>query len=122
MNVFNGEHNTAGWALRGLTRTAAAEWARFGIHSNLLEIAPDTEEFQKYRMQNPKVIDALLGQVALGRRGDVVEDIGAAAVFAACDESNWINGQVFYADGGQHIAVPAFIPAVQMGFSYAENS
>ena len=110
MNLCIGDYNAATWGLRGLTRTAAAEWAEHGVIVNMLEATTQTAEFDAYRAGSPDIVDALLDQVALGRRGDPVEDIGAAAVFLSCDESNIIIGQVVYADGGQHIAAPAFNP------------
>lgn len=116
MNVYHAEYSMAAWALRGLTRTLAAEWAKFNIIVNLLEVAANTPDFASYRDAAPALVDALVDQVALGRRGDPEEDIGAAAVFLACDEVDAITGQVIYADGGQHLAAPAFIPAAQLGF------
>jgi NAD(P)-dependent dehydrogenase (short-subunit alcohol dehydrogenase family) len=116
MNVFNGEYNMAAWALRGLTRTTAAECARYHIAVNYLDVAVDSVAFRTFRAEQPDAVDALVGQVALGRRGDPVRDIGAAAVFLAGNSVNWMTGQVVHADGGQHMAAPAFIPAVHQGF------
>jgi NAD(P)-dependent dehydrogenase (short-subunit alcohol dehydrogenase family) len=116
MNVYIGEYNAAAWALRGLTRTAAAEWAKLGIVANVLEATTMGTEFAAYRSTNPEVVDALLCQLALGRRGDPVTDVGAAAAFLACDECALMFGQVIYADGGQHMAAPVFHPSTHLDF------
>ncbi len=44
----------------------------------------------------------ILKRFPLGRTG-TVEDIGAAATYLACDESDWMTGQYLVVDGG-HIA------------------
>ena len=104
-------YSAAAWALVGLTRTAALDWGRWQIATNLLVPFAETPELQNAREQRPKVIDLLVGQTPLKRAGDPEEDIGGAAAFLACDESNFVNGQVIYADGGQHVAAPVLNPA-----------
>jgi 3-oxoacyl-[acyl-carrier protein] reductase len=104
-------YNTAAWALVGLTRSAALDWGRWQIATNLLLPFAETPELAAARAQRPRVLDLLVGQLPLRRAGDPIEDIGAAAVFLACDESNFINGQVIHADGGLHIAGPPLNPA-----------
>jgi NAD(P)-dependent dehydrogenase (short-subunit alcohol dehydrogenase family) len=115
MNQQNGEYNTAAWALRGMTRTAAAEWAKHRIAVNVLEHAADTADFRAFQSRNPGIVNALLAQVPMRRRGDLESDIGAAAVMLACDECNQMTGQVLYADGGQHLAASAFNLAIDTG-------
>ena len=104
-------YNAAAWALVGLTRTAAVDWGRWQIATNLLVPFAETPELARARERRAKVIDLLVGQTPLKRAGDPEEDIGAAAAFLACDESNFVNGQVIYADGGQHVAAPVLNPA-----------
>ena len=107
MNWWAADHAAAAWALRSLTRSAASEWSADGIRVNMLEAAADTSEFRAFREASPETVDALLAQVAMRRRGNLVEDIGGAATFLACDEANFINGHIVYADGGQHLSVAA---------------
>lgn len=106
-----GPYNAAAWALVGLTRTAAVDWGRWQIATNLLVPFAETPELERARERRAKVIDLLVGQTPLKRAGDPEEDIGGAAAFLACDESNFVNGQVIYADGGQHVAAPVLNPA-----------
>ncbi|HVY86769.1 MAG TPA: SDR family oxidoreductase [Caulobacterales bacterium] len=106
-----GPYNTASFALIGLMRTAAVEWGRWGVTTNLLLPFADTAELRAARATRPKIIDLFVGQTALQRAGDPVEDIGGAALFLASEDAAFVNGQVVYADGGQHIAAPVLNPA-----------
>lgn len=103
-------YNAAAWALVGLTRSAALDWGRWQIATNLLLPFADTPELRAAQDRRPRVIDLMMGQIPLGRAGDPVDDIGAAAAFLACDEAAFVNGQIIYADGGQHVAGPVLNP------------
>jgi NAD(P)-dependent dehydrogenase (short-subunit alcohol dehydrogenase family) len=111
INGEMGAYNAAAWALWGLTRTAAVEWGQYQITSNLLMPFADTAELRAAQQHRPELMELLLGQVPLRRAGDPVQDIGGAAVFLAADEAAFVNGEILYADGGQHIAGPVLNPA-----------
>ena len=104
-------YNAAAWSLVGLTRTAAVDWGRYQIATNLLLPLADTEELRRCHARRPHVIDLMINQLPLGRAGDPVEDIGAAALFLAGDTCNFVNGEVIHGDGGQHVAGPVLNPA-----------
>lgn len=104
-------YNAAAWSLVGLTRTAALDWGRYQIASNLLLPLADTPELRRCHERRPGVIDLMIGQLPLARLGDPVEDIGAAALFLAGDACAFVNGEVIHADGGQHVAGPVLNPA-----------
>jgi NAD(P)-dependent dehydrogenase (short-subunit alcohol dehydrogenase family) len=112
-----GAYNAAAWALWGLTRSAAVEWGQYQITSNLLMPFADTPELRAAQHHRPELMELLLGQVPLRRAGDPVQDIGGAAVFLAGDEASFINGEILYADGGQHVAGPVLNPAKFPTFS-----
>lgn len=103
-------YNAAAWSLVGLTRTAALDWGRYQIASNLLLPLADTEELRRCHALRPGVIDLMIGQVPLGRLGDPVEDIGATALYLAGDACNFVNGEIIHGDGGQHLAGPVLNP------------
>lgn len=105
-----GAYNAAAFALIGLVRTAAVEWGKYGVTTNLLLPFAGTAEFRAAREKRPRIIDLLVGQTPLKRVGDVVEDVGGAAVFLASADSAFVNGQVVHADGGQHVAGPVLNP------------
>ncbi|GAA0332900.1 SDR family NAD(P)-dependent oxidoreductase [Sphingomonas oligophenolica] len=98
-------------AIKAMVRSAAQEWGPFNIRVNLLEAAADTKEFQLYRTRRgAEEIDAALAMVPIPYRGDVVRDIGGAALFLASDDSRYITGEIIRADGGEHLATPVFEP------------
>ncbi|NYF12270.1 NAD(P)-dependent dehydrogenase (short-subunit alcohol dehydrogenase family) [Pseudoclavibacter sp. JAI123] len=88
-------------AIRGLSMVAARELGASGIRVNTLApvaltdtilhgLAPEYSEFVKQQMSvNP-----------LGRFGDPAADIAPVLIFLASDDSRWITGQNFNADGG----------------------
>lgn len=103
-------YNSAAWAMVGLMRSAALDWGRYAIATNLLLPAAATSEFEATRAARPQVFDLLVSQLPLKRMGDPIDDIGGAAVMLAGDAASFINGQVVNADGGQHIAGPVLNP------------
>ena len=104
-------YNSAAWALVGLMRSAALDWGRHAIATNLLMPAAATTEFREAQAAKPQVLDLLVSQLPLKRMGDPIADIGGAAVMLAGDAASFINGQIVHADGGQHIAGPVLNPA-----------
>jgi NAD(P)-dependent dehydrogenase (short-subunit alcohol dehydrogenase family) len=103
-------YGAAAWALNGLMRSAALEWGRYGVTTNLLLPCAATPELAAAREKRARVIDLLTSQLPLGRPGDPVEDIGGAALYLASSDARFVNGQVLHADGGQHIAGPVLNP------------
>lgn len=97
-------YNAAAWALVGLVRSAALDWGRHGIATNLLLPGAMTAEFDAARSARPELMDALVAQLPLGRMGDPMADIGGAVVMLASDAGRFINGQTIHVDGGRHIA------------------
>ncbi|MGO8858237.1 MAG: SDR family NAD(P)-dependent oxidoreductase [Steroidobacteraceae bacterium] len=109
-NEAIGPYNAAAWALIGLTRTAAVDWGRYQIVTNLLMPLADTPEYRGYHARKPAILDLMESQIPLGRMGDPVEDVGGAAVFLASDAAAFVNGEVIHGDGGQHTAGPVLNP------------
>jgi NAD(P)-dependent dehydrogenase (short-subunit alcohol dehydrogenase family) len=94
----------------GLTRQMAAEYAPQGIRVNC--IAPgnvDTPQSNKVLERSPepeKVLALWKKMHPLGRRGKP-RDIAYAALYLACDESEWVTGQCLVVDGGLSISAPS---------------
>jgi len=85
-----------------LTKTAALEFAPYGIRVNAL--APDitiTEGIQA--LAQPGDEDRFRSTVPMGRAGHV-DEMAAAAVFLASEMSGYITGQTLHVDGGTHAA------------------
>jgi 3-oxoacyl-[acyl-carrier protein] reductase len=103
-------YNAAAWSLVGITRSAALDWGRYQIATNLLLPLAATPELGQAQLKRPKIIEVMLSQVPLQRAGDCCEDIGGAALFLVSDAANFINGEIVHADGGRHIAAPVLNP------------
>lgn len=110
-----GDSVATDWALQGITRAAAVEWAQFNILTNFLSPAVvDIPEFQAYRERNKATVDRILRTAPLRRIGDPVEDIGGAAMYLASDEACFVNGHPIYADGGQFLNYGVFSPGIKL--------
>ena len=108
---FIADYDAATEALKGLTRSAAAEWGRYDILVNLLVATVDDDAWRKHAERHADEVAPLLALVPLQRMGDPEEDVGGAALFLASDLGSYVNGHVIHADGGYHMAGPAYMPA-----------
>lgn len=82
------------------TQVMAVELAEHGVRAN--SIGPgytDTPLFRGAREEGNEAIAPLLLRVPAGRLG-TPEEIAAAAVFLASDESSFVTGHCLFADGG----------------------
>jgi NAD(P)-dependent dehydrogenase (short-subunit alcohol dehydrogenase family) len=94
-------YNAAKEGIRALTRTAAAEWGKHGIYSNVIIPAMVTDSAQAFFEARPGIEDKLVTQIPLRRFGDVDRDVAPVAVFLACSDSDFVTGQAIHVDGGQ---------------------
>lgn len=84
------------WAVRGLTRSAALEFAPFGVRVNsVLPGLIDTRMMGELE-ETPDALDA---RVPLGRQGNT-EEVARMVLFLASDDSSHCTGQEFVVDGG----------------------
>jgi len=81
----------------GLTKSVARELANRGVRANA--IAPGFIETDMTAELPEAAREAALGEIAMKRMGSV-DDIAAAVLFFACDDSAYITGQVLAVDGG----------------------
>jgi NAD(P)-dependent dehydrogenase (short-subunit alcohol dehydrogenase family) len=87
--------------IRGLSRTAAREWGTHGIRVNVICPAANTPAAEKFFAEYPEKEAYYLSQIALGRFGNIRDDIGPVALFLASDDSQYVTGQTINVDGGQ---------------------
>lgn len=102
-HLYSADYNSSKEALRALTRSAAREWAQYGITANAICPAAVTPAFERFEQAAPELAARMLQQNPMGRMGDPEEDIGGVAAFLASDASQYLTGNTLYADGGGHI-------------------
>ncbi len=93
-----GAYNASKEAIRGLSRTAAKEWAADGIIVNVIAPAAappralGSEHYEEFMRTCP-----------MGRNGDPELDIGPIALFLCSDACRYLTGQTFMVDGGNFL-------------------
>jgi NAD(P)-dependent dehydrogenase (short-subunit alcohol dehydrogenase family) len=104
------EYNSAKEALRAATRTAAREWAGYGITANVICPAAKSAAFRAVMGAHPEIEAAADASNPMGRIGDPDTDIAPVAVFLASDASRYLTGNTLFADGGGHINGSSWAP------------
>jgi len=109
-HMGSADYNAAKEALRALTRTAAREWARYGICANIICPAAMAASTRRIMAQQPGMIERIEGANPMGRMGDPEADIAPVAVFLASDDARYLTGNTLFVDGGGHINGVAWAP------------
>jgi NAD(P)-dependent dehydrogenase (short-subunit alcohol dehydrogenase family) len=97
------EYNTAKEALRSLSRTAAREWAPYGIVVNVICPAAKSAAFRAVMERNPELVAGADAANPMGYMGDPELDIAPVALFLASDDAHYVTGNTLFVDGGGHI-------------------
>ena len=100
---LHADYNVTKDAIRGLTRSAAAEWGRYGILVNLIAPAAAGTVFEELSNAIPGFAEMAAAMNPLGRIGDPEEDIAPVAVFLASDDARYVTGETIHVDGGIHL-------------------
>jgi NAD(P)-dependent dehydrogenase (short-subunit alcohol dehydrogenase family) len=107
--AMNGPYAASKAGLIGLTRTLAAEGGRKGVRVNAISPGPvpETKMLQelgnalaKHLQTDPAALLESLNKNILQGRPQTADEIAAAAVFLASDQSSAITGQALNVDGG----------------------
>lgn len=104
------EYNASKEALRAATRTAAREWAPYGIVANILCPAARSAAFRDTMAAHPELVAAADKANPMGRIGDCDEDIAPVALFLASEGCRYLTGNTLFVDGGAHINGSAWAP------------
>ena len=100
------DYNANKEAIRGLSRTAAREWGKYGINVNVICPSAITPSMIAFGEASPDKIEEMskaIEQIPLRRVGDAEKDIGRVAVFLASEDSDLMTGQTLMVDGGLHM-------------------
>jgi NAD(P)-dependent dehydrogenase (short-subunit alcohol dehydrogenase family) len=103
-------YNATKEALRTLTRTAAREWAGFGITANAICPGAKTASFRMFEQMAPQMAAESEAANPMGHLGDPETEIAPVAFFLACEDSRYLTGNTLFVDGGSHINGAVWVP------------
>jgi gluconate 5-dehydrogenase len=92
-------YTAAKGGIKMLTRSMAAEWAKFNIQANAIGPGYILTEMNTALIENPEFDAWVKASNPAGRWGKP-EELAGTAVYLASDASSYVNGQVIYVDGG----------------------
>ena len=92
-------YTAAKGGIKMLTRSMAAEWAKFNIQANSIGPGYILTEMNTALIDNPEFDAWVKSSNPAGRWGKP-EELAGTAVYLASDASNYVNGQIIYVDGG----------------------
>ncbi|MGQ9456743.1 MAG: SDR family NAD(P)-dependent oxidoreductase [Anaerolineae bacterium] len=82
-----------------MVKQLATEWAKYGITVNGIAPTFTRTELVKAYLEDPDFYNPLVARIPLGRICEPV-DLAALAIYLAAPASDFINGQIIFADGG----------------------
>lgn len=92
-------YSAAKAGILGLTHSLVGELASFGIAINAVSPGVIETPINAETLSDPQIRQKTINLIPLGRLGKT-EDIAKAALFLACEDSDFITGQTLIVDGG----------------------
>ncbi len=92
-------YTAAKGGIKLLTKAMAAEWGEKGIQANAIGPGYMVTDMNEALLSNPE-FDAWVKSRTPMRRWGQPEELQGLAIFLASDASNYVSGQIIYADGG----------------------
>lgn len=109
-HMGSADYNVAKEAVRAYSRTAAREWASYGICVNVICPAAVSAAYRRFAEMAPQVAAATAAANPMGRMGDPESDIGGVAAFLASEDARYLTGNTLFVDGGGHINGVPWVP------------
>lgn len=109
-HIGSAEYNVGKEALRAYSRTAAREWAPYGITCNVVCPASISASYRAFRDANPATAATMDGMNPMGRMGDPETDIAPVIAFLSSEDCRYMTGNTLFVDGGGHINGVAWAP------------
>lgn len=85
---------------RGMTRALAREWGPDGVRVNAIAPLANSPAMEGAMQKDPTMAQRIFSRNPLGRLGDPITEIGAAARFLLSDDASYVTGHTLMADGG----------------------
>lgn len=92
-------YTVAKGGIKMLTKAMAAEWSEKGIQANGIGPGYMVTDMNQALLVNPD-FDAWVKARTPMRRWGLPEELQGTAIYLASDASNYVSGQIIYADGG----------------------
>ncbi|KEJ95232.1 gluconate 5-dehydrogenase [Pseudosulfitobacter pseudonitzschiae] len=92
-------YTVAKGGIKMLTKAMAAEWGEAGIQSNAIGPGYMVTDMNEALIENPEFDAWVKGRTPM-RRWGLPEELAGTCIYLASDASNYVSGQIIYADGG----------------------
>jgi NAD(P)-dependent dehydrogenase (short-subunit alcohol dehydrogenase family) len=98
-SIGGSAYATSKGGVHQLTKTLAAEWAKYGINVNAIAPALVMTDMTREFLSKPEIYAKMTAEIPLARLG-APEDLLGPIILLASDASDFITGQIIYVDGG----------------------
>ncbi|WP_417211174.1 SDR family oxidoreductase [Antarctobacter sp.] len=92
-------YTVAKGGIKMLTKAMAAEWGELGIQANAIGPGYMVTDMNEALLSNPEFDNWVKGRTPM-RRWGLPEELAGTCIYLASDASNYVSGQIIYADGG----------------------
>lgn len=92
-------YTVAKGGIKMLTKAMAAEWGDKGIQSNAIGPGYMVTDMNEALINNPDFDAWVKGRTPM-RRWGLPQELAGTCIYLASDASNYVSGQIIYADGG----------------------
>jgi gluconate 5-dehydrogenase len=92
-------YTVAKGGIKMLTKAMAAEWGQMGIQANAIGPGYMITDMNAALLANPE-FDAWVTGRTPARRWGRPEELAGTVIYLASEASNYVSGQIIYADGG----------------------